>query len=72
MEKYYITSSGETTWTETKATTLIGAKSLASKAFMCDACGNMRVGYKNDCEDFFCEIQTVAVKYGYNKWVNVI
>ena len=69
---YFVTSTtGDTKWHKTNATTLRAAKAAASKMYEQSFNGRIEVG-KNRAEDNAPSIEVVAVKYGYdNKWVEV-
>lgn len=67
--KYYIAANdGSDYWTATKATTLRGAKIVAERTYQCSVGGKMWVGEKIGTGDAE-RIERVAVKYGYDKWV---
>ena len=67
MAKYYVCGGSDSHWQATNATTLRGAKTLASKIYQQAVGGKIEVAEKvgsGDSERF----EKVAVKYGYDKW----
>jgi hypothetical protein len=67
MAKYYICGGSDTHWIPTNATTINGAKSVASKTYHPAVGGKLEVGEKfgqGDTE----RIEQVAVKHGYDNW----
>ena len=75
MTQYMITSSGQYHWENVNATTLRGAKMIASRTFCESVGGKIEVGIKHAYElehGTEYDIQTVAVKYGFDKWHDVI
>lgn len=67
MSTYYICGGSDAYWLPTNATTIRGAKAVASRTYQQAADGKIKVGEKvgeGDAE----RIEQVAVKYGYDKW----
>jgi hypothetical protein len=65
MGSYYIIGGEDSHWMKTKAQTIKGAKTIASKTYKTSATGKIKIG-----EDTGYCIQCVAVKYGYDNWVS--
>lgn len=70
MQKiYYITCIGGTNnWEKTTAKTLKGAKALASKTWQVTHNSKLKVGVSYGAGDW--EVEELAIKHGYSKWVN--
>lgn len=69
MSKYYICGGSDQYWVPTGAKTINGAKALASKAYQQAVGGKIEVGEKLG-EGETERIEKVAVKHGYDGWVN--
>lgn len=65
MTKYYICGGSDDFWMPTNATTLDGAKAIASKTYQQAVGGKIKVAEVEDGGDQYI---TVAVKYGCDKW----
>lgn len=72
MSRYYIGSSGDTMWHHTRATTVRGAKQIASRMYSPSVGGVIRVAVagRTDVSGGSGEIVPVAVRHGFGAWVN--
>lgn len=61
--------SGGDTWARTNAKTLRGAKMIASRHFQQCVGGTIEIGVTAGHEETF-RVEKVAVKHGYNNWVD--
>lgn len=61
--------SGGDTWERTKAKTLRGAKTIASKTFQQCVGGKIEIGVTVGHEETF-RVEKVAVKHGYEDWID--
>jgi hypothetical protein len=70
--EFFVTSGSETKWNHINAKTLRGAKQAAGRMYRYSVGGNVRIAVHGR-DDYYgnFEYVTVAIKYGFDRWMDV-